>query len=234
MKAIATLNGGKKALDDPKREIFAREYSRHGEGQRAVVAAGYNCKTWENDGSTSAASKACQLLNDVKVQYRIQWLKENRARKADITEVRLLRELERVAFFDIRKIFEESGDLKNVATLPPEVAAGIQAVDIEKLFGTDDTGRKAHVGYTVKIKTHDKLAAIEKLMKYLNMVNAPAEGSATVNNIENQQVNFYLPENARHAKSIPVQPSETADSGPKQLEHLNGVALPPKDRSGSH
>lgn len=191
---------GQKPIDDVKREKFALEYSRHGKGERAVVAAGYNVKTW-SDKSTSACVTANRLLKDDKVRQRIQWLQENRARKADFTELKLLRELKRIALFDIRKIYTESGDLKPVTEWDSDTAAAVNAVEVEKLFGTNDDGRRAHIGYTVKVKTSDKIAAIDKLMKYFGMLETPTD-PASVTNIENQQVNFYLPENPRHAKKL--------------------------------
>lgn len=191
---------GQKPIDDVKRETFAREYSRHGKGERAVVAAGYNVKTWA-EKSTSAAVTANRLLKDDKVRQRIQWLQENRARKADFTELKLLRELKRVALFDIRKIYTESGDIKPVTEWDADTAAAVNAVEVEKLFGDSGSGRKGHIGYTIKVKTADKIAAIDKLMKYFGMLDTPAD-QASVTNIENQQVNFYLPENPRHAKKL--------------------------------
>ncbi len=191
---------GQKPIEDIKREKFALEYSRHGKGERAVISAGYNVKTW-SEGSNSACVKASNLLKDAKVRQRIQWLQENRARKADFTELKLLRELKRIALFDIRKIYTESGALKPVTEWDSDTAAAVNAVEVEKLFGMNDEGRKAHIGYTVKVKTSDKIAAIEKLMKYFGMLETPTE-QVGVTNIENQQVNFYLPENPRHAKKL--------------------------------
>ena len=191
---------GQKPIEDVKREKFALEYSRHGKGERAVIAAGYNVKTWA-EHSNSANVKASNLLKDDKIRQRIQWLQENRARKADFTELKLLKELKRIALFDIRKIYTETGELKPVTEWDADTAAAVNAVEVEKLFGVNDEGRKAHIGYTVKVKTSDKIAAIDKLMKYFGMLETPTD-PASVMNIENQQVNFYLPENPRHAKKL--------------------------------
>ena len=191
---------GQKPIEDVKREKFALEYSRHGKGERAVIAAGYNVKTWA-EHSNSANVKASNLLKDDKIRQRIQWLQENRARKADFTELKLLKELKRIALFDIRKLYTETGELKPVTEWDSDTAAAVNAVEVEKLFGVNDEGRKAHIGYTVKVKTSDKIAAIDKLMKYFGMLETPTD-PASVTNIENQQVNFYLPENPRHAKKL--------------------------------
>jgi phage terminase small subunit len=223
---------GQKPLQNPQREKFAREYSRHGKGERAIVAAGYNVKTWKQ-GSSSASAYACMLLKDSNVRKRIQFLQENRARSADLTELQLLRELKRIALFDIRKIFNENGDLKPISQLDSDAAAAVGSVEIEKLFQPDEeTGRRAHVGYTVKVKTNDKIAAIEKLMRYFGMAEAPSEKAGDTYN-DNRQVNYYLPENPRHAKAITDQsgPAASIESQPSP----DRIQLPAKrNGTGSH
>lgn len=222
---------GQKPIDDIKREKFALEYSRHGKGERAVIAAGYNVKSW-SEKSTSACVTANRLLKDDKVRQRIQWLQENRARKADFTELKLLRELKRVALFDIRKIYTETGDLKPVTEWDADTAAAVSAVEVEKLFGDSGSGRKGHIGYTIKVKTADKIAAIDKLMKYFGMLDTPAD-PASVTNIENQQVNFYLPENPRHVKKLNhADESVTAEVADAQPEPEAGTIQLPAKRNG--
>lgn len=221
-----------KPLEDPREETFAREYSRHGNRQRAIISAGFNVKNWVEHGSLSAAVKAHHLLKKDNIRQRIQWLQENRARKADFTELKLLKELQRIALFDIRKIYTETGDLKPVTEWDADTAAAVSAVEVEKLFGVNDDGRKAHVGYTVKVKTSDKLAAIDKLMKYFGMLETPAD-PVSVTTIENQQVNFYLPENPRHAKKLNSQgESVTAEVVDEERSTAGSLVQLPAKRHG--
>jgi phage terminase small subunit len=224
---------GQKPLQNPQWETFSREYSRHGKRERAVVAAGYNAKTWKADGSSSACVQANVLLKNPKVLQRIQYIQENRARKADFTELQLLRELKRIALFDARKLRDpESGDLKAVKEWDADTGAVIAGMEIEKLFQPDaETGRRAHVGYTVKVKTHDKIKAIELLMRYFGMAEALSEKTPTTIN-DNRQVNYFLPENPRHAKAITDQshPAAIVESQPDDR-----IQLPAKrNGSGSH
>ncbi len=225
---------GQKPLEDPRAEKFVREYSRHGKRERAIVAAGYNVRTWGEHKSTSAAGKAHALLKDPKILQRIQWIQENRARKADFTELKLLRELRRIALFDIRKLYDESGGLKKPTEWDNDTAAGVSAVDVEKLFGDDGTGKKGHIGYTVKVKTADKIAAIEKLMRYFGMLEVPAD-TTSVTNIENQQVNFYLPENPRHAKKLNKPEDEQLAGEVVDTQPLSEdfIQLPAKHSNGT-
>ncbi len=226
---------GQKPIPDPQREKFALEYSRHGKGERAVISAGYNVKTW-SQGSNSACVKASNLLKDDKVRQRIQWLQENRARKADFTELKLLRELRRIALFDIRKLYDEQGGLKAPSEWDSDTAAAVNAVEVEKLFGPGAEGPKSHIGYTVKVKTSDKLAAIGKLMQYMGMAEMPSEDIGTTVNIQNQQVNFYLPENPRHVKQINGKADESSKGEVIESEphSENAIQLPAKRTDRSH
>lgn len=83
-------------LEHVQEETFCIEYSKHKDGQRAVIAAGYNCKTWLEHGSNSACVQASKLLRLDKVKQRIQEIQEIRARKADVSEVYVLSKLKRI------------------------------------------------------------------------------------------------------------------------------------------
>lgn len=191
---------GQKPLEKPREEAFARHYSRHGNGQRAIVAAGYKAKTWA-EGSTSASAWASTLLKKEHIRRRIQYMQENRARAADVTEIKLLRELKRISFFDIRNLYDEGGNIKKPREWDDATAAAVSSVEVEKLFGDDGSGKRSHIGYTVKVKTAAKLEAIEKLMRYHGMLESVSEDpNHTTVNVDNRQVKIYLPENPRHAK----------------------------------
>lgn len=224
------VSGGKKPLRDPRQEKFCREYSRHGKRERAVVAAGYNCKTWMADGSTSAAVQAHYLLNQPKIQYRIQWLQENRARKADLTEAKLINELKHVAFFRLNSIYSADNHLLPVNEWPEEAQAAVAGIEYEKLYDVDENGKKKPVGWTVKVKLNDKLGAIDKLMKYFGMHSALPENVTLT--VQNNEVNFYLPENPRHAKIVQSEPV-TPTLIESQPTRSATIELPPKS-NGSH
>jgi hypothetical protein len=99
-------------LRDSREENFCREYAKHGHGQRAVVAAGYQVKTWLEHGSTSASVVANRLLKDIKVLGRIQELQEQRARRADVSVEYVLTKLKTVVqrgLQEVRPIFSNDG-----------------------------------------------------------------------------------------------------------------------------
>jgi hypothetical protein len=217
---------GRRPLKDQRREAFCREYTRHGDKQRAVVAAGFNCKTWE-EGSTSASAMGCNLMKEPQVLERVQYLQEHRMRQADLTELNVLKELKRIAFFDIGGLYHPNGALKAVKDWPEEARRVVSAVDVEKMFSDG-----VQIGTTVKIKTNSKIAALEKLMEYFHMVEAPGKQDS-VREGDKLQVNIYLPENPRHAKVIDVQPVAQADAPAEPASNGHGVQLPSKT-NGSH
>ncbi len=218
---------GRRPLKDQRREAFCREYTRHGDKQRAVVAAGFNCKTWE-EGSTSASAMGCKLMGEEQVLERVQYLQEQRMRQADLTEVSIVKELKRIAFFDIGELYNEHGGFKPVREWSETARRVIGSLDVEKLFAGKD-----HVGYTVKAKAHSKIAALEKLMEYFHMVEAPSKQDSIREGDKGLQVNIYLPENPRHAKVIDVQPVTQADAPAEPASNGHGVQLPTKT-NGTH
>jgi len=208
---------GQKPLKNPRHEKFCRQYSRHGNGTRAVISAGYNAKSWLEDKSNSAAVQSCMLLRNPNIIQRIQYLRERIAIKDDLTELKLRRELERISFFDVRKLYDENGHLRPIHELDADTAAAVSEVEVEKLFDCDDRGKKVHAGYTVKVKTNKKVDAIDKLMRYYGMVDQPNDAINTITVNDHRQVNFYLPENPRHAKAHTDESSSTAPSGAQPI-----------------
>ncbi len=76
------------------------------------MAAGYKCKSWLKDGSSSASATANYLLKLTKVQFRLQELKEQRARKADVSDVYVLTKLKTIVarcLQDVRPIVDKRG-----------------------------------------------------------------------------------------------------------------------------
>lgn len=78
----------------------------------------------------------------------------------DLKTEKLLRELARAGFSDIRKLYDEKGNLKNVADLDDATAAALNSIEVFEEF--EGFGRERHqIGVTKKIKMIDKLKALE-------------------------------------------------------------------------
>jgi phage terminase small subunit len=149
----------------PKQEAFCREYLIDLNGTQAAIRAGYSIK--------GAHVQAAQLLSNPKVQEFANKLKTERAERTEITSDRVLKEIGRLAFADIRSVFDESGQLLPVHMLPPEVAASIASIEVvtSKVPG----GEPVDVEHTAKIKFWDKRGSLELLGRHLKMFTDKVE-----------------------------------------------------------
>jgi phage terminase small subunit len=92
----------------------------------------------------------------------------------------VLKELARVAFGDLREVFDERGRLLDISSLPEDTAARISSVKVQtKVLPTKD-GEPADVEYTIEIKQWDKMIALTTLAKHLNLLGDNNDGNKTV------------------------------------------------------
>jgi len=120
-----------------------------------------------------------QFMQDPEVQDRIEELKRIRSERTGITADKVLREVARISFSDIREYYNEDGTLKNITDLSDDAAAALSAIKTEELFEMDGR-KKVFTGYSKEIKTYDKPASLEKLMKHLGLYNKDNEQSRPV------------------------------------------------------
>ena len=96
-----------------------------------------------------------------------QYLEERRramTERTDIDAARVMKELAKIGFSDIRSLFDEYGRLRPIHDLSPEVAATIASVDVI----VKDKEGEAHCQIH-KIKLWNKLDALDKIGKQLGM-----------------------------------------------------------------
>jgi phage terminase small subunit len=140
----------------PKQAIFVAEYSIDGNATRAARDAGFS---WATAHVTGA-----RLLKDPKVAAAIAAGQARREQKLEITAERVLRELAKLAFYDISEIFDEDGNLLPVHRMDETARAAIAGLDMET---TDGPGRVRTI--TQKVKLADKGLNLERLGKYLKL-----------------------------------------------------------------
>lgn len=118
-------------LSNPKHELFAQERAKGVSASWAYVKAGFK----RNDGN------AGRLNRNEQVAARIEEIKGLAAkkviRKLEINAEKTLIEAARLAFSDIRKLFDEDGNLKAVQDLDDDTAGAIKKVKV-----TTQPGRK--------------------------------------------------------------------------------------------
>lgn len=145
----------------PKQEAFCLAYVECNVAKEAYQHA-YNASRMTDQ---SISNNASLLLKNPLVAARVAALRAPAVEKAKLTVERVLIEMCRIAFFDIRKIFNEDGTLKRVVDLDDDTAAavsGIEAIEI----GTD-----GQLVLSKKIKAADKRGALEMLGRHLAMFN---------------------------------------------------------------
>lgn len=100
------------------------------------------------------------------MQAAIQRKQRDRASRTEISQYRVLTELARLAFLDIRKAFNEDGTLKALHELDDDTAAAIAGFDMAEMFSEGDA-----VGVMKKFKLADKKGPLELLMRHMGMLN---------------------------------------------------------------
>lgn len=157
MDSKATKTGDPSKLNDRQRQ-FVREYLIDFNATQAAIRAGYSPK--------AATAVASRLLTNANVSAAIEEGRQRLAEKTDITAERVLAELAKIAFLDVRKAFNADGSLKPIDELDDNTAAAIAGLEVAAI---NEDG--ATIGSLKKIKLADKISALEKLGRNLNLFN---------------------------------------------------------------
>lgn len=156
-----------------KQQRFVEEYLLDLNTTAAYKRAGYRAK------GNSAEVNACRLLRHPKVASAIQEGIRKRSERTYITQDRVLLELSRIAFFDVRKLYRDDGSLKPPHELDDEAAAVLAGIDVVEMrggVGVSDDGDAQHVPmYTKKAKVFDKNGALTLAMRHLGMLTDKTE-----------------------------------------------------------
>lgn len=161
------------ALSNVRHESFARILARGGVATRAAVALGMH----PNHGYD------LQVRSDVGA--RVAELIHSQLQPHDITAGRVMLELGRIAFSDVRSIFDDEGKLIPIHKLDDDAAASITGIEHEthvKLgakvlnLATGEMEREVIHVVTTKIKRANKDAALSTLAKHFKLVNDEGDG----------------------------------------------------------
>ena len=106
--------------------------------------------------------RASRLLSQDNVYARVEELREEARKKAQITHEKITEELAKIAFFDIRNIFDEDGTLKAPTALDDKSAGAVSAIKVRRIKGDG-----ADIEDIIEMKISDKKAALEALGKHL-------------------------------------------------------------------
>lgn len=141
-----------------KQARFVDEYMIDLNATQACIRAGYSKKTADRIGP--------ELLGKTWVAEAIATKRLRLEKKFEITQDRILQEYARLAFFDPRKLFDETGRPLSIQQLDDDTAAVIAGVEICQV-GNSEMG----IGEILKMKIADKKGALDSVARHLGMFN---------------------------------------------------------------
>ena len=139
-------------------------------GTQAALQAGY--------GKAGAAVEAVRLLRKPNVSAEIEAMKTATSKRLEITKDRVIREVARSALLDPGAYFDTHGNPIEICDLPEGARRALAGFEFYEDFEGKGESRKA-VGYTKKIKWHDKTAAQKLLAQLLGFLVEKKEISGT-------------------------------------------------------
>lgn len=154
-------------LANPRHELFAQELAKGKSADEAYVIAGYSA----NRGN------AARMNANESVQKRVEEIMQRGAERAEITVSKVLTELAKIGFSDIRKAVEWRSRLEVKAQDADGMPVALNVNDVALVNSEDlDDETAAAIAEVsqgkdggLKIKLHDKRAALVDIGKHLGM-----------------------------------------------------------------
>jgi phage terminase small subunit len=149
----------------PKQQRFVAEYLVDLNGKQAAIRAGYSPKT--------AEVQASRLLRNAQVAEAVSTGAEKRLKKLDISADRVLQEIARLAFSDVRAWFDEHGRLLPIHELSADVAAALGSIEVQRektRVKSTDTEEITVEESVIKIKAWDKPRSLDMLAKHFGLL----------------------------------------------------------------
>lgn len=144
-----------------KQKRFCEEYLIDLNATQAAIRAGYSAKT--------AMEQGYQLLHKTSVQQYLSKKQQEYQNETGITVKRVLEEYAKIAFSDIRKFYTVDGSLKSIHELDDDAAGALAGVEVYEEKISDDDSEDVIAGTTKKIKTYDKVKALDSLGRHLGL-----------------------------------------------------------------
>lgn len=215
------------ALRNPKIEAFAQGVACGKPQQRAFREAGFDVRNHE----------FAVVAKRPEVAARIRELIAERLAAAGVTAERTKAEIARIAYHDVRKIFDEEGNLLPVHKLDDDTAAGITSIKVETVYR--GRGENAIPVTVMQYKFAPKMEALGLLAKHFKIVgdvdeatNNLADALAARLNAAKRRTGAPPAEEVEDAKiierrAIVYDPAEEAD------EFVDGDPIDDDDLAGT-
>jgi phage terminase small subunit len=157
-------------LDQHKR--FADKYFETLNASLSAEYAGF--------AADSSKQEGWRLLQRDDVQEYISRLQTLLAEKTGISQQKVLQEIAKIAFSDIRKYYQDDNNLKPICDLDDNEAAALASV---KSYEETMPGTDIIIGFNKEIKMYDKLAGLEKLARHLGLYEKDNDQRKPINNV---------------------------------------------------
>jgi phage terminase small subunit len=157
-------------LDQHKR--FADKYFETLNASLSAEYAGF--------AADSSKQEGWRLLQRDDIQEYISRLQTLLAEKTGISQQKVLQEIAKIAFSDIRKYYQDDNNLKPICDLDDNEAAALASV---KSYEETMPGTDIIVGFNKEIKMYDKLAGLEKLARHLGLYEKDNDQRKPINNV---------------------------------------------------
>lgn len=160
-----------------RQKAFAEEYIIDFNAAQAAIRAGYAVK-----GSGSITSN---LLGNEYVQAYLKVLMGERAKRLNLTQDMVVKELMAVAFMNVNDFYDDIG-LKPLSELDDKAKAGLSSYQMKRV----KIGKDEYEDVPI-MKVHDKMKALEMLGKHLGVFEKDNHQKAPKQVVNNNFNDFY-------------------------------------------
>lgn len=153
-----------------KQRRFVAEYLKDQNATQAAIRSGYSKQT--------ARQQASDLLSKPNIKSAIQRKLAKIEAKCEVTAERVIAELGRLAFSDMRQLYNAEGGLKPISEWPEDAARAVAGIDTDELFDGFGNARE-QVGVTKKVRLWAKNHALETLARHFKLLTDKVEVHAS-------------------------------------------------------
>lgn len=154
---------------NPKQQRFVAEYLIDLNATQAAIRAGYSAKT--------AESQASSLLRNPKVAEVVKARTSQQLAKVGVTAEAVKERLRLIGFQDVRKLFDEQGNLKPIHSLDDDAAVMVAGIEVIKKNAAAGDGV---IDTVHKVKIVDPVKSLEMLAKHFGLLVERVEHSGAL------------------------------------------------------
>lgn len=158
---------------NPKQQRFVLEYLKDLNATQAAIRAGYSAKTAKVQGS--------RLLTNAAISEAVGKKHAKVTNNLEVTAERIIRERARLAFFDPRKLLDNTGRPLPLQDLDDDTAAAIAGLKVSDKYDTVEGSQERTVSTVLEYKLADKNASLTALEKIQGLYSSGDEPAGVLN-----------------------------------------------------